>query len=106
MLSLDSIFSCLADPIRRSILERVAREEELTIGEIAKPYHMTFAGIAKHLKILEQAKLIIKRRRGREQCVQLAPKAFNDATVYLRHYEQLWNNRLDSLETYLSTFPK
>lgn len=105
-LSLDAIFGCLADPIRRSILERMMQESEMTITEIAKPYQLTFAGIAKHLKVLEKAKLIIKRKRGREQCVQLAPAQLAAAHDYLRHYEKLWNNRLDSLERYLSTFPQ
>ncbi len=104
-IRLDAIFGCLADPIRRDILRRVA-EQELSIGEVAKPYKMTFAGISKHLKILEKAKLIIKKRWGRRQLVQLAPSTVKDASDYLKQYERLWNDRLDSLENYLSTFPQ
>lgn len=101
---LDAIFGSLADPIRRDILQRVAKKE-MTISAIAQRYDVTFAAISKHLKVLEKAKLVIKRRKGREQVVSLAPAAIKDATEYLKAYEKLWNNRLDSLEKYLSSLP-
>jgi DNA-binding transcriptional ArsR family regulator len=85
-LHLDSIFGSLADPTRRDILRRVS-EQELSVTEIAAPYSLTLAAISKHLKILEQAKLIIKNRRGKQQLVRAAPL-----------YEQLWNQRFDRLE--------
>jgi DNA-binding transcriptional ArsR family regulator len=104
ILSLDSIFSCLADPIRRDILQRVAKEE-MSVGEIAAPYKLTLAGVSKHLKILEKASLIVKRRWGKQQRVQLSPVAFKTAADYLKHYEKLWSDRLDSLEQYLASMP-
>jgi DNA-binding transcriptional ArsR family regulator len=100
-LNLNSIFGSLSDPTRRDILRRVATEE-LSVGEIAKPYDLTLAAVSKHLKILEKAKLVIKHRRGKEQIVQLAPQAFADADEYLKHYRQLWETRFDSLEDYLN----
>ena len=103
-LGLDAIFRSLADPTRRDILKRVAKKQ-LSISDIAKPYKMTLAAISKHLKVLEHAKLIVKRRQGKEQIVQLSPAAFNDAAKYLKYYERLWNDRLDSLELYLQTIP-
>jgi DNA-binding transcriptional ArsR family regulator len=99
--SLDSIFSSLADSTRRDILRRVS-SEELSVGEIARPYDLTFAAISKHLKVLEKAKLIIKRRRGKEQMVQLAPHALADATEYLQWYGQFMQVQLDSLDNYLN----
>lgn len=99
-LSLDSTFGSLADSTRRDILRRVA-EKELSISEIAQPYNLTLAAISKHLKILEKAKLIIKRRRGKQQLVQLSPVAFKDVEDYLRQYEAIINVQLDSLERYL-----
>ena len=99
-LSLDNIFSSLADPTRRDILKRVSNAE-LSIGEIAKPYDLTFAAVSKHLKVLERAKLIMKRRRGKEQMVSLAPRALADAAEYLDWYRQLMEARYDSLENYL-----
>jgi DNA-binding transcriptional ArsR family regulator len=82
-LSLDSIFSSLADPTRRDILRRLINQE-LTISEIAKPYDLTFAAVSKHLKVLEKAQLIIKRRRGKEQMVQVSPLALKDAADYAK----------------------
>ena len=102
--SLDSVFGSLAHPIRRDILRRAAREE-LSVGELARPYKLTFAAISKHLKILEKAQLIIKRRQGKEQMITVKPAAIKDAAKYLSSYEKVWNDRLDSLEKYLSTFP-
>ncbi len=101
---LDLIFGSLAHPIRRGILKQVMKKE-LSIGEIAAPYKLTFAAISKHLGVLEKAKLIVKRRQGKEQMVALSPTAFKDAAQYLKHYEKLWNDRFDSLEKYLAMNP-
>jgi DNA-binding transcriptional ArsR family regulator len=101
LLNLDSIFSSLADPTRRDILRRVS-SEELSIGAIAKPYDLTFAAVSKHLKVLERAQLIIKRRRGKEQMVQLAPRALADAAEYLQWYQQFMEFRLNALDDYLN----
>lgn len=102
---LNLIFQSLADPVRRDILRRSAKEE-LCVSELAEPYRMTLAAISKHLRVLEKAKLIVKRREGKRQFVTLAPVAFQEASTYLREYEKLWNTRLDALESYLSTFPQ
>lgn len=99
-LQLDSVFGSLADPTRRDILRRVARSE-LTVGEISQPYDMSLAAVSKHLKILEQAKLIIKRRKGKQQMVRLSPGALSQATDYLEVYREMWEQRLDNLEEYL-----
>ena len=104
-LLLDSIFGSLADPTRRDILKRVAKKE-LSVGEIAKSYRLTFAAISKHLKILEKAKLIVKRREGKQQVVTMVPATIQDAAQFLQIYEKMWNDRLDALEKYLSSFPK
>ena len=100
-LNLDSIFGCLADPTRRDILQRVS-QQELSIGEIAMPYDLTFAAVSKHLKILEKAKLIIKRRGRVSMLVQLSPQALAPASEYLDAYRQMWEERFDALEDYLS----
>jgi DNA-binding transcriptional ArsR family regulator len=102
---LDSVFGSLADPTRRDILDRVAGRE-LTVSEIAQPYDMSLAAVSKHLKILEKAQLIIKRRRGKEQLVSMRPQALSDASEYLERYIHLWEERLDSLGTYLESTNK
>jgi len=99
---LNSIFASLADPTRRDILERVS-QSELSVSQIALPYDMSLAAVSKHLKILEQAKLIIKRRRGKEQLVSMNAQALADANKYFEQYKQLWEQRLDSLDEYLKS---
>lgn len=99
-LNLDNIFASLADPTRRDILTRVSRQE-LSIGEIAKHYDLTFAAVSKHLKVLEKARLIFKRRKGKEQIVYISPGTLAGADEYLDFYRNLWERRLDSLEIYL-----
>jgi DNA-binding transcriptional ArsR family regulator len=100
-LSLDSIFNSLADPTRRDILRRVSTNE-LSVSQVAQPYPLTFAAVSKHLKVLEAAELIVKRRRGKEHMVSLAPKALADAAEYLQWYQRFMEARFDSLEIYLS----
>jgi DNA-binding transcriptional ArsR family regulator len=100
VLSLDSVFASLSDTTRRDILRRLINHE-LTIGEIAKPYDLTFAAVSKHLKVLEKAQLIIKRRRGKEQMVSVAPQALQQAADYLENYRLLWDERFRSLDKLL-----
>lgn len=100
-IHLDSIFGSLSDPTRRDILGRVAKRE-LSVGEIAKSYNMTFAAVSKHLRVLEQAKLIAKQRRGKEQIVSVAPATLKSAAQYLNQYESMWNERYDALDSYLN----
>ncbi len=75
----------------------------MSIGEIATHYQLTFAAIAKHLNVLQRAKLISKSRHGKEQIVSISPSSLAAASKYLEAYKQLWENRLDSLDTYLQS---
>lgn len=99
-LNLDTVFGSLADPTRRDILQRLVNAQ-LTVSEIARAYDVSLAAISKHLKVLENAQLIIKKRRGKEQVVQLSPGAFKSAAEYFENYEALWNQRFDALEELL-----
>jgi DNA-binding transcriptional ArsR family regulator len=98
--SLDMVFGSLADPTRRDILDRL-RYGELNVGEVAEPYRMSLPAISKHLKILEQAKLIRKRKDGKERIVALEPTAMRQAANYVQQYEQIWNERFDRLDKLL-----
>jgi DNA-binding transcriptional ArsR family regulator len=100
VFSLDSTFGALSDPTRRDILRRVS-DEELSVGQLARFYDLTFAAVSKHLKVLEKARLIIKRRKGKERLVSLAPQALADAADYIEWYKQSMEGRLDALEVYL-----
>jgi DNA-binding transcriptional ArsR family regulator len=96
-LDLDSVFGSLADPTRRDILSRVARSE-LSVSQIAAAYDLSLAAVSKHLKVLQKAKLVIKRRKGKQQLVTMAPKALSPAVDYLEAYRQMWDKRFDVLE--------
>lgn len=97
---LDSIFHSLADPTRRDMLHRL-RPREQSVGELAGHYKLTFAAVSKHLQVLEHAKLVRKRRHGREQRVTLSPAGLRQADKYLEQYRKLWEEKLDRLETFL-----
>jgi len=71
------------------------------VDQIAEAYDMSLAAIAKHINVLERAKLVHKQRRGKEQVVSIQLEAIKDASRYLVQYEALWNDRLDALETLL-----
>lgn len=101
-LHLDRLFHALADSTRRDILSRIAGGE-LTITELAKPYCLSFAAIAKHISVLERASLIRKRRRGKEQLVSMTPETIQLAEQHLARYCQLWNERFDKLDQILNT---
>ena len=101
VLRLDSVFGSLADPTRRDILRRVTRSE-LSVSEIAAHYDMSLAAVSKHLKILEKARLVARRRKGKRQLVSARPAALDDAAEYLDWYRNFMETRLDSLEKYLA----
>ena len=100
-INLDTAFGSLADPTRRDMLRRVT-ERELSVGELAASYQLTFAAVSKHLKILERARLVVKRRQGKQQLVTAAPEALKDVTDYLRQYQVLWEKRFDALDRLLA----
>lgn len=100
ILNFDDIFGSLADSTRRDILQRVA-QKELSVSEIALPYNVSLAAISKHLRVLENAQLISKQRRGKQQFIQLSPQALQNVSIYLQQYEALWNQRLDNLGHHL-----
>jgi DNA-binding transcriptional ArsR family regulator len=94
------IFHSLADPTRRRILERLTTTD-LTVTEIAEPYEMSLPAISKHLKILEHAKLIGRKKQGREYQIHLEPQTLKTVIEYISFYEAFWNNKLTQLEEFL-----
>ena len=99
---LDSIFHALSDSTRRSILRDVSAKEK-TVGEVAKPYAMSLAAVSKHLKVLEEAELIARERRGSFQIVRLNAKSLRPAEEWLAFYEKFWNEQIDVLQSYLES---
>lgn len=94
---LDTTFHALADPTRRGMLASLALGEK-SIGELAEPFAMSFAGASKHVKVLEDAGLIARRRQGRTHLVRIEAKPLEEAERWLRQWEKFWTSRLDRLE--------
>lgn len=94
---LDATFRALSDPTRRGMLASLALGEK-SIGELAEPYAMSFAGASKHVKVLEDAGLISRRRSGRSHLISIDAKPLEEAERWMRRWEKFWNNRLDRLE--------
>jgi DNA-binding transcriptional ArsR family regulator len=97
---LDTVFRALSDSTRRGMLARLALGEK-SVGELAEPFAMSFAGASKHVKVLEDAGLIRREVRGRTHICRLEPGPLASADQWLRHYERFWTGRLDALEQLL-----
>jgi DNA-binding transcriptional ArsR family regulator len=94
---LDRVFGTLADPTRRAILGRLAREESLSITALAEPFPIKLPAVMKHLDVLRDAGLITRSKQGRTVAVRLAPAPLRGATEWLRRYERFWSPALDRL---------
>jgi DNA-binding transcriptional ArsR family regulator len=94
---LDTTFHALSDSTRRGMLASLALGEK-SIGELAEPLRMTFAGASKHVKVLEDAGLVARRKLGRTHLIRLEPKPLEEAERWLRQWEKFWTVRLDRLE--------
>jgi DNA-binding transcriptional ArsR family regulator len=100
-ISLDAVFASLADATRRDILLRVVKAPR-SISDLADAHpQMSFAAVAKHVSVLEDAFLIEKKREGRQQIVSANPKAIAAATKMLQKYEAIWESRFNTLEELL-----
>ena len=97
---LDRAFGALAHPIRRGILARLA-SGEATVSELAKPFKVSAPAISKHLRILEDAGLLSRRKQGREHRCRLEAQRMQEAERWLERQRQFWNERLGALERYL-----
>jgi DNA-binding transcriptional ArsR family regulator len=94
---LDTTFQALADPTRRGMLATLALGEK-SIGELAGPFAMSFAGASKHVKVLEEAGLIARRKVGRTHLISIDARPLEEAERWMRQWERFWNESLDRLQ--------
>lgn len=99
-MSLDLTFAALSDPTRRAILHRLA-EGDATVGELAAPFAISLPAISRHLRVLEDASLIVRERDGQHRRCRLQPQALERANDWLAFYRRFWNASLDRLEAHL-----
>jgi DNA-binding transcriptional ArsR family regulator len=98
--TIDRTFFALADPTRRSILERLANGPA-TIGQLAAPFGLTLNGVKKHVGILEEVDLVKTTKIGRSRECQLGPTELEDITRWIDSYRQALGRRLDSFGAYV-----
>jgi DNA-binding transcriptional ArsR family regulator len=98
---LNAVFSALADPTRRAIVNRLA-SGEATVGELAQPFTMSFQAVSKHLQVLEQAGLVARSRRAQQRPCRLRPEALAYVSGWLGDYRQLWATSFDRLDEHLT----
>lgn len=94
---LDHTLTALADPTRRAILKRLA-SGEARVTEIAEPFAMSLNSVSKHIRVLERARLVKRRRAGREHYLSFNPKPLDEAALWIERQRNLWTARLDLLE--------
>jgi len=98
--ALDTTFSALADPTRRAILTRLARGE-CSVTDLARPFDVSLPAVSKHLRVLERAGLLARRREGRVHRCRLVTRRLKGAEEWIGRHRQFWENRLDALAEYL-----
>jgi DNA-binding transcriptional ArsR family regulator len=100
MDALSSTFAALADPTRRAILDRLA-SGECSVTELAEPFEMSMPAVSKHLRVLEQAGLIARRREAQWRWCRIEAAPLKEVSDWAEHYRHIWEERLDRLDSYL-----
>jgi DNA-binding transcriptional ArsR family regulator len=98
--TLDRTFAALADPTRRRILARLAQGHQ-RVTDLARPYAMSLPAVSKHLRVLENAGLLRRRRYGRVHEIQLEAKPLKQAAQWVEEYRKFWEGSLDRLAAFL-----
>jgi DNA-binding transcriptional ArsR family regulator len=98
--TLSTTFAALADPTRRAILERLASGES-SVTELAEPFEMTLPAVSKHLKVLERAGLIERRREAQWRPARLDAGPLKDVSEWTERYRRHWEASFDRLDAYL-----
>ncbi len=99
------VFQAIADPTRRQIIGMLARES-LNVNAIAKEFDMTRQAVSLHVQFLNECGLIVIKQRGRERFCEAKLEKLNEVTDWVNQYRKYWDNKLDSLESYLAKIQK
>jgi DNA-binding transcriptional ArsR family regulator len=97
---LSATFAALADPTRRAILARLA-SGECSVTELAEPFDMSMPAVSKHLRVLERAGLIAKRRDAQWRPCRIEARPLKEVADWTERYRHIWEERLDRLDVYL-----
>src|SRR5690242_15548272 len=102
--ALDRTYAALADPTRRALLVAL-RAGEARISDLAGPLPMTFAGVSRHVGVLEDAGLVRREVRGREHWLSLRPDALADAESWIAEQTRFWQAAADALADHVEQGP-
>lgn len=94
------IFTALAHPVRRQILDQLARGDE-SVTHLAAPFEMTRPAISQHLRVLKDVGLVTEERQGREHYYRLQPQRLFEVHEWLQKYDHFWRGHLADLGAYL-----
>ncbi len=94
------VFQAIADPVRREIIQLLS-ERNLTINEVAEKFTISRPAISKHLKILHECEIIQYNKVGRERSCMIQPQKLIPAFLWIKQYNKLWEDRIDSFENYI-----
>ena len=97
---LDLTFAALADPTRRSILERLATGDS-SVTALAEPFDVSLPAISKQLRVLERAGLLVQQKDGRVRRCRLEAQPMKEAVDWIAQYRRFWEDKLESLASYL-----
>lgn len=99
---LDRIFYALADPTRRAVLRRLGRSPA-AVSELAQPFRMALPSFTQHLNVLEECGLVRSKKIGRVRTYQAAPRPLKMVEQWLADQREVWESRLNQLDSYLET---
>jgi DNA-binding transcriptional ArsR family regulator len=98
-----AVFAALADPTRRRIVQRLSQEGEIRVSTLAQPFRMSLPAISRHLRVLEEARLVRRQRRGREHWIRSSPTGLEDARRWIAQCAAGWEHAFDNLDRLLKT---
>src|ERR1700733_14774237 len=96
---LTEVLTAISHPTRRAILGKLS-QGPATFLDIAEPFDTALNSVTKHLKLLERAGLIERRKQGREVFISFRPEPLKEVATWVHEYERFWNQRLDQFEQY------
>jgi DNA-binding transcriptional ArsR family regulator len=105
MDQLTNVLTAISHPTRRLIIEKLANGPAGFL-EIAEPFDTALNAVTKHLKLLERAGLIERKKQGREVLISLRGEPLQEVAKWAHHYERFWTERLDKFEQHFKNKKK
>ena len=99
MDQLSNVMTAISHPTRRAIIGQLAKGPARFL-DVAKPFDTALNSVTKHLKLLERAGLIERKKQGREVLISFRPEPLREVAGWVHEYERFWNQKLDQFGQY------